>query len=756
LVALLYFVTAALLLWLADRSIVPISRGAAIALLLLPLCFTGRAVLTGKVIAPLDLAYMTPPLSDYAQEMGTATVKNPVLGDVVLQMLPWREALRGAIRSGEWPLLNRYEQCGDDLAGSAQAVFSPLTAPALLLPTALSFTWTAAIGFFIAGLSTFLLARSLECSIPASLIASIGFMFAAATTMLILLPMVIAWALLPFVLVATRLVVRTPSARSAFVLTTALVLELLAGHPETTLHVVAIGAAYGVFELVRASRRIAAIIAATVAGVVALLLTAVALMPMLDALHQSGEWIVRTWYAREPLRIAKGFVQAGAVSDLLPFVRTQYRDFLLPRAEAGSIVLALAICAVMTIRRREVWFFAGLGAIAFLVGIDAWPLAQIFHALPLFDRALNDRVVSAVPLALAMLAAFAIDEAPSQKILNVGIVLLLVIGGGAAWFRDSGRIEIARLVAETIPLAAAALVVGFVRREIACFVVVALLLAQRIISDASLLPVYPQRAAFPPIPILQPLAGIHEPFRIVAKGTLLLPNTATMYGLEDVRAATPITFAPFAETFPLWLQRRGFGEVDDVTNPMLAMMNARFAIVLRTEPFPAGWKSVAEDRSSRLIENPNALPRAFVPRLIRFGRTGEQEIAEMKEQRDFAERAWIDALRPGEIENARGRVVAQHVKLGLRLDAEMERDGYVVVSNTAWRGWRAYVDGRAVRPLRANHSFLAIYLPAGKHSVRLTYLPQAFVQGRAVSLATLILLVITPVVLRRRKLKIEN
>ncbi|MGZ7041194.1 MAG: YfhO family protein, partial [Thermoanaerobaculia bacterium] len=129
----------------------------------------------------------------------------------------------------------------------------------------------------------------------------------------------------------------------------------------------------------------------------------------------------------------------------------------------------------------------------------------------------------------------------------------------------------------------------------------------------------------------------------------------------------------------------------------------------------------------------------------------QQEIAEMKEQRDFAERAWIAGLRPGEAENAKGRVVAHHAPLGLRLDAEMEREGYVVVSNTAWHGWRAYVDGRAVRPLRANHSFLGVFVPAGRHVIQLKYLPQAFVAGRAVSVTTLILLVATPLILRRWK-----
>ncbi|MEA2327705.1 MAG: hypothetical protein QOE68_2664, partial [Thermoanaerobaculia bacterium] len=45
----LYVPICGALLWLASRFIRPITRGAAIALLLLPMVFTGRALLTGQV-----------------------------------------------------------------------------------------------------------------------------------------------------------------------------------------------------------------------------------------------------------------------------------------------------------------------------------------------------------------------------------------------------------------------------------------------------------------------------------------------------------------------------------------------------------------------------------------------------------------------------------------------------------------------------------------------------------------------------------
>src|SRR5437588_630130 len=112
-IALLYFATAVALLFLADRFISPISRGAALALLLLPLIFTGRAVFTGGVYAPVELPYDVPPLAEHRAELRVPPDRNPMLTDIAFIIIPWREAVRRAVREGEWPLLNRFELCGE-------------------------------------------------------------------------------------------------------------------------------------------------------------------------------------------------------------------------------------------------------------------------------------------------------------------------------------------------------------------------------------------------------------------------------------------------------------------------------------------------------------------------------------------------------------------------------------------------------------------------------------------------------------------
>jgi hypothetical protein len=738
---ILYLLTAAALLGIAHACVTRLTGGTAIVLLLLPLVFTGRAVLTGRVYAPVELAFTTEPLSAYRAEVGAPAPQNRMLSDITYQMIPWRQALRQSIAKSEWPLWNRFEGCGDVLAGAAQsAPFSPFTLLALLLPVAASFGFTASIAFFLAALGTYLLARELGCGEMASLTAAATFTLSAPIALQILWPLGFGWALLPLVLMATRRVVALPSIRSTAILTTALTLEALAGHPETLLHVATIGGVYGLFEIARRGQKRRVMMCAIAAGIVALLLSAIAILPLLDASRQTVEHRIRTeFFAKSPLRVARGLPSAALLSDLLPFARDSFRHFLMARAEAGSIALALAIFALWRSPRSRRTdspvrlFFAILGVFCLLASANAWPIAQFLHRLPLFNLALNDRLASAVPLCAAILVAFAVD-ARSDRAGIVMAALLVLLAAGAAGMRP-GSIDIPRFVAELAPLAIAAVIVLFVRnRALVAPALLALILLQRTISDGALIPANDARIAYPPVALFRPLQSIREPFRITGIGPLLFPNTATMYGLEDARLMTAMTLTAFDDTFPLWCRHGGFGfnQIDDLTRPMLSMLNVRFAVVPKDEAIPDGWRDVITDHASRLIENEHVLPRAFVPRSVRAGVAND--IEDMSAATDFGGMAWLDVPgTPRDIANGPGTIVIHPNAF----DVTMINDGYIVISNTAWSGWRAYLDGRRTKIVRANHAFLGVLVPKGKHAVRLVYLPQAFVVGRAITFLTL-------------------
>ena len=66
--------------------------------------------------------------------------------------------------------------------------------------------------------------------------------------------------------------------------------------------------------------------------------------------------------------------------------------------------------------------------------------------------------------------------------------------------------------------------------------------------------------------------------------------------------------------------------------------------------------------------------------------------------------------------------------------------GILVLSDTYYPGWRAFVDGVERPILRANHVFRAVVVPAGAREVVFSYEPDSFRYGLLVSVAAAALL----------------
>jgi hypothetical protein len=172
--ALLYLLSAASTLVLV-RRFTALSRWAAAVLILLPLCLTGRALVTGRGYAPIDVAYHFDPLASMATRVGIDRIANPLPSDVVVQFLPWNAALRWSIAHHRWPLWNPFELSGNVLAAAAQsAPFHPITLLGLLIPAPDALGFMAAMTYFLAALGMFLLLRKLELRQLPSLFGAAG------------------------------------------------------------------------------------------------------------------------------------------------------------------------------------------------------------------------------------------------------------------------------------------------------------------------------------------------------------------------------------------------------------------------------------------------------------------------------------------------------------------------------------------------------------------------------------------------------
>ncbi len=770
----LYFAAAALLLWATSRWVSPFGRSAGLALALLPLVFTGPALLTGRVYAPVDLPWTTEPLESRRQEAGLADDEISVSRyDVAFRLIPWRKATRWAIKNGEWPIWNPFMFSGDVLAAAAEpAVYHPIHLLSHLLPLGPSLTFVASLFFLAAATSAFCYAREVGCGESAALLGAAGWAFSSFMLFWMGWPLTLSVAFFPLLMLAARRLARSPGPGAAALLTTASVLIVLAGHPESALHCVAVAIAYGLVEWIADRRRSWATLGwGFAAGLSALALSAVYLLPLIEALPQTREYHLRQglntavrsvpWaVALERLRtlvVPFTYGMPGQVWIRVPGFGAEWPAY------AGSVLFPPALYGLWRGRWRGRWLLAGLAAAGLLAYVSAPGLVDLLGRLPLFSRAINGRLVFVVAFALAILAALGADawyrEPPSRRAgwLSLGVLaaLALTIAGLWSGMRDLGlpaEFLTTRTLYQLAPLALATVLLLVLRSPpLKVWGLLALLLAQRWVEMAELNPTHPESRFFPPVAELQALPREGTPYRIVGVGLALPPSIATLYELEDARgAASPMTHRRLASTYPLWVgpekHHRHDARIPELGRPFLRFLNVRFAMVDRGVPVPAPWRPFAEGPGAIVYEDPGALERAFVPRRVRLNEPLGRLRRDMSAETDFADVAWIGeeghpAPHPhpeggaGQHANGPGRVTrVERRGLGLRLEVEMEGPGWVVVSQTAWKGWRAKTGGRELPLEIANQAFLAFHLSAGRHQVDLVYRPRSFVAGRAISL----------------------
>jgi hypothetical protein len=271
-----------------------------------------------------------------------------------------------------------------------------------------------------------------------------------------------------------------------------------------------------------------------------------------------------------------------------------------------------------------------------------------------------------------------------------------------------------------------------------------ILVVMRVAEDGFIYPALPRNQFYPEVPIIRAIP--RDPlYRVVGLANLLIPNTASMYGLEDVRGYASLTYAPYKKTTALWCPNatRSYHDVTDLTLPFLSFLGVRHAVTPRTMEPPPGWRVVADDRETRLMQNEHAIPRVFIPGIIRFMNSDDTALEEMRQTTDFAAKAWIHStdVPPQDVQNGAADLRVKRDWSRYEIDVDARSGAHVVIADVAWPGWRAHLDGRRVKIASANLAFLSIYVPSGRHHLRLAYLPDAFVRGRAISFATLTLLV---------------
>ena len=120
---------------------------------------------------------------------------------------------------------------------------------------------------------------------------------------------------------------------------------------------------------------------------------------------------------------------------------------------------------------------------------------------------------------------------------------------------------------------------------------------------------------------------------------------------------------------------------------------------------------------------------------------------------NFAKEAWIEGGERGTRGNGPGILTTRAVGSKIDIRASMANDGWVILSESAWDGWHAAIDGNPTSVRIADATFLGVYVPKGEHHLRLVYQPKSFAIGGAISALTALLLLMFAAVRMPRRVR---
>jgi hypothetical protein len=720
--------------------------------------------------------------------------------DTLRQLYPWRSAAISQWKKGDVPLWNPYNFAGSPLLANFQsAALYPLNALFWVLPHVDAWSVLIILQPLLAALFTYLFARKIGLTQFGSALSSLSYGFSAFVSVWLeynTVGHVILW--LPFLLLAVEHMAEKPTLWWLAAYAAALTMSLLAGHPQVFAYMLAFVLAYALFR-VRNTRDRMWIGGVSVLGIG---MAAVQLVP--------GAELIR-FAARSPHEFGNLFekilIQPWQLLSLPfpnifgnPATRTYWpADTFVAKVTSIGLVPLFFLPSAWRDKSPVSRFFLW-AAVGVVLLITANPVTYFLYKLPI------PLVSSSSPTLMSFLLAFALavftgfgmdfwirDKHSVNKLMKRtlqvgallgGIALLTQIPVFPAFTVHSPIALRALLYAAGVSAATLGLwyaIIKYKKWKLAALAILLLVhAADLFVFFNRFNPFVPKALIFPDHEIITSLRA-SAPDRFWGYGTAAIwANFATQYQIFDPQGYDPL--------YPRWYGELlhgsydgklltsfdnvtrsdatiapGFGE-DGFASPtrkrILDATSVRW-ILNRTEngatavtfPPPA-YRQASSSGEWQIIENTASAPRAFLT----------THIVTYENRDDFGKKFFDPAFDPARqvllpvappltypLDTAGTAAISAYDENEVTITTKSNSPAVLVLTDTYYPGWKAWVDGKETGILRANWAFRAVPVPQGEHTVRMQYVPVSYSVGKTISIISFIAL---GVVLMWRKLHV--
>lgn len=190
------------------------------------------------------------------------------------------------------------------------------------------------------------------------------------------------------------------------------------------------------------------------------------------------------------------------------------------------------------------------------------------------------------------------------------------------------------------------------------------------------------------------------------------------------------------------IKPRAYQDIIDIMGPVnetaWRMLNVKYIITgshVPLDQFPY-LKLITAGGNTFIYENRNVLPRVY------FVNKAEQktalEILNLIKQNSFDPReiAYIEDqnLKVSSIDSTSYAEISRYADEDIELNVNASGNNFLFAGNTFTKGWKAFIDGNETKIYKANHGFLGLVVPKGRHKILITYSPDSFYISRYIVL----------------------
>jgi hypothetical protein len=237
-----------------------------------------------------------------------------------------------------------------------------------------------------------------------------------------------------------------------------------------------------------------------------------------------------------------------------------------------------------------------------------------------------------------------------------------------------------------------------------------------------------------------------------------------LLGLQSIQGYNPTHISRYDE-FTTRLNGSGQGYhfidlyEDGLDSSLLDLLNARYIIVpahpspedpassQRFKQFESTHPTVYEDDQTKVLENQQALPRAWIVHSARQVGSGKEALdllssgeVNPKETALLEEEPSQQMSQPDDA-SAEQAEVAEYEANRIKLHTSTQAPGLLMLSEVYYPSWKAYVDGQPAEVQVADQLLRSVEIPAGDHTVELRYESWTLWAGVVISLVAYVGLV---------------